>query len=725
MAGMNATATSSTGESSAAQSSRGVRAVDLVLAATAALSAWLIFQVQPMIAKRILPWFGGGTAVWTTVMLFFQSALFMGYLYAHLATHWLTPTRQIRFHVFLLAAAAMLAVILGVLPADNWRPTNSQQPAFHILVMLSAAVGLPYLTLAATAPLTQVWFARVHPGRSPYRLYALSNAGSLAALLSYPFLVEPNLGVANQGAAWAALFALFAILCAWSGLASLRSSAASTPSNAATASASKQSELPADDSKRPLQRFFWLALPALASVVLLAVTNHLCQDILSAPLLWIAPMVVYLLSFILTFDSDRWYRRDVWLPLGAVASFAAAYMWQRRIHVPVGVLLAINLTLLASVCMICHGELVRMRPSARRLTAFYLSIAAGGALGGLLVGLAAPLLLNDYYELQLGVIAVWLLAFVLLLTDKTSPFFDGGKGMVFKGLLAMAAALVALGALMYVGVSRQWPGHIAQNRNFFGVLKVRYLRAESGEEYYGLTNGRISHGGQFKEPEHHRVPMLYYHVDSGVGKVLAQHDPQSPRRVGVIGLGAGTIAAYAEPKETFRFYDINPQVLTYAERIFTYLDDARNRGAAIELIEGDARLALESEPPQNFDVLVLDAFNSDSIPAHLLTLEAFELYLRHLKDPEGILAVHISSNHLELSPVVRAAAERFQLDGIVMEVPPDGTPATAACVWVLLGRGAGRLTGQGMGTPLSEYAKDRPPTNWTDDYSSLLDVIAH
>jgi hypothetical protein len=413
------------------------------------------------------------------------------------------------------------------------------------------------------------------------------------------------------------------------------------------------------------------------------------------------------------------------MPLGAAASFAAVLTWQRRIHIPVGVLLAINLTLLAAICMICHGELVRLRPSPRRLTAFYLSIAAGGAIGGVLVGVVAPLVLNDYYELYLGVIAVWFFAFVLLVTDKTSLFFDGGKGLVFKGLLAMAGVLVALCVLMYVGVSRQWAGHMAQDRSFFGVLKVRYLRADTGEEYYGLTNGRISHGGQFKEPEHRRVPMLYYHPDSGVGKVLVQHDPQYARRVGVIGLGAGTIAAYAEPKETFRFYDINPQVIVYAERIFTYLDDARDRGATIEIVEGDARLALESEPPQNFDVLVLDAFNSDAIPAHLLTLEAFELYLRHLQDPNGIIAVHISSDQLELTPVVRSAAEHFQLDGIVIELAPDGTPATAACVWILLGRGAGRLSGQGVGTPLTEHAKDRPAANWTDDYSSLLDVLVY
>lgn len=448
------------------------RLLDLVLAATVALSAWLIFQVQPMIAKRILPWFGGGTAVWTTVMLFFQTALFIGYLYAHLTTTQLNSRRQVRFHVTLLAAAALLAAILGVLPSDEWRPTDSTRPALHILVMLAAAVGLPYLTLAATAPLTQVWFARIHPGRSPYRLYALSNVGSLAALLSYPFLVEPNLGVASQGTAWTSLFVLFALLCAWSGLASLRpSSAASDGSGSARDAAAPIGD--ASERKRPLQRLFWLALPAVASVALLAITNHLCQDILSAPLLWIAPMVVYLLSFILTFDSDRWYRRDVWMTLGAVASFAAAFTWQRRVHIPIGVLLAVNLTLLAAICMICHGELVRLRPSARRLTAFYLSISAGGAIGGFLVGIVAPLLLDDYYELQLSLVAAWLLAFVLLVTDRTSPFFDGGRGRVFKSLLGMIALLATLCIVMYSQVARQQTGIMAQGRNFFGVLKVR------------------------------------------------------------------------------------------------------------------------------------------------------------------------------------------------------------------------------------------------------------
>ncbi len=716
---MNSNANTSNAPDTFASASPSSRWVDFTLAATVALSAWLIFQVQPMIAKRILPWFGGGTAVWTTVMLFFQTALFVGYLYAHLTTTRLRPSRQVRFHVALLAVAAMLAAILGVLPSDDWRPTDSSRPALHILVMLAAAVGLPYLTLAATAPLTQVWFARLNSGQSPYRLYALSNAGSLAALLSYPFVIEPSLGVASQGIAWSSLFVGFALLCAWSGLASLRGAVGLVPAqDVQPALVDEPAEL-----RHPFERFFWIALPATASAALLAITNHLCQDVLSVPLLWIAPMVVYLLSFILTFDSDRWYRRDVWLPLGALASFVAVFAWYQRNTVELAALLTVDLALLAAICMICHGELVRMRPAPRRLTSFYLSIAAGGAIGGLLVAVAAPLLLNDYYELQLSVVAAWLLALASLITDRRSPFFDGGKGRVFKSLLGMIGLLATLCIVMYSQVARQQTGIMGQDRNFFGVLKVRYVRAESGDEYFEIANGRITHGAQFLAPNNRRVPMMYYHVDSGIGKVLVNHDSAHPRRVGIIGLGAGAIAAYAEPNETFRFYDVNPQVFGFADEHFSYLADARERGATIELIEGDARLALESDPPQNFDVLVLDAFNSDSIPAHLLTMEAFELYLKHLQDPQGVLAVHISSDHLDLTPVVKAAADRFKLDAIVIEVPPDDTPATAGCVWVLLTRGPGVLSEQQVGATLEDCLQGRPAVTWTDDYSSLLDVL--
>lgn len=715
---MNATESPS---SLASPANRNASTLNWALAATALVSAWLLFQVQPMVAKRILPWFGGGTAVWTTVMLFFQSVLFVGYLYAHVTNRWLSAGKQVRLHVALLAVAAMLAAIVGVLPSDSWKPTDADLPALHILLMLAASVGLPYLMLSATAPLVQVWFAAANPGRSPYRLYALSNAGSLAALLSYPFLIEPNIGVAGQGAAWAGLFIAFALLCASSGLASLRHERLAEPAPDAADPATAGPL--ATSHPRFLEFSFWLSLPAVASVALLAITTYLCQDVVSIPLLWIAPMVVYLLSFILTFDSDRWYRRDVWFTVGAIASYVAALTWNQRDTIPLGIQLAINLTLLAAICMICHGELARQRPAARRLTSFYLSIAAGGAIGGFLVAFVAPLVLTDHYELYLSVIAAWILALASIILDRRSPYFDGGKGPVFASLLGMVVLLIALGITMYARVARQQVGVVGQGRNFYGVLKVRLIKAKTDDLYYDLANGRISHGAQFLDESNRRVPMWYYHADSGIGRTLSSNNPDAPRRVGVIGLGAGTIAAYAEPNETFRFYEINPQVFDFAEKHFSYLEDARARGAKIELAEGDGRLLLEREPPQNFDVLVLDAFNSDSIPAHLLTLEAFELYLRHLNKPEGVLAVHISNDHLDLAPVVQAAAEHLHLDAAFVETPPDDTPATAGSQWILLSPRPGRFTEQNFGQPLQDYLQGKPPVVWTDDYSSLLDVL--
>lgn len=723
---MNPDTAAPAAETAAPLAARPSRAIDFALAATAALSAWLIFQVQPMVAKRILPWFGGGTAVWTTVMLFFQAALFFGYLYAHLATKWFTPRRQVHLHVALLAAAAMLAAIVGVLPSDEWRPEGNDQPALHILVMLAAAVGLPYLSLSATAPLTQVWFARIHPGRSPYRLYALSNVGSLAALLSYPFLIEPKLGVVAQGVSWSSSFVVFALLCAWSALASLRARGDSpSPSIDAASVASEAVAATAEivpESSRKLQQFFWLALPATASAALLAITTYLCQDVPSVPLLWIAPMVVYLLSFILTFDSDRWYRRDVWFSVGAIASFAAVISWYQQSALSLPVLAGLHLALLAAICMICHGELVRRRPAADRLTTFYLSISAGGAIGGLLVGIVAPLVFDDYYELQLSVLAAWGLGLLAIVTDRTSPFFDGGKREYYGGTLGMAALLVILAAGMGINVAMRRDGVLQRDRNFYGVLAVRQMETGTPDAFVELSNGHTTHGGQFLADMHRRVPMWYYHADSGIG-ILMRENPDAPRRVGVIGLGAGTLAAYAQEGETFRFYDINPQVFDLAVNYFKYLSDAHERGATVELMPGDARIVLESESAQNFDVLVLDAFNSDSIPAHLLTLEAFELYLKHLKDPEGYLAVHVSSVHLDLVPVIKAAAEKFKLNGAIIEIPADGTPATAGSTWVLLTRQANPFVDLDVALPLEDGRGAIPSVIWTDDFSSLLDVL--
>lgn len=693
--------------------------LNLVLGAATLLGAWLLFQVQPMVAKRLLPWYGGGTAVWTTALVFFQTALFAGYLYAHILSSRLAPRRQMAVHTAILAVAAAALVFEPVLPRSAWQPAASAHPAWRILLTLAACVGVPYIALSATAPLVQSWFARANPARTPYRLYALSNFGSLAALVSYPIIVEPHLGVARQGLVWSAMFGVFAVLCAAGGWLSL-----AVPFKAASSEPPPLPDPtpPAPDRaerRRPLERFFWLALPACASVALLAITAYLCQDAASIPLLWVAPMVVYLLTFILTFESDRWYRRWPWLGALAIDSFAAVIGWFRNETAPFLVQLGVHLVLLLCIGMVCHGELARLRPASRRLTAFYLAIAAGGALGGLLAAVVAPLVFADYYELPLSILAAWLLALAVLVTDRESKFYDG---RAFRPLLGMIALVLALAISMWSYESKKRSFALAVGRNFYGALKVRELGVEHPEfAYLKLNNGRISHGIQYLDPKNRRFPSQYYHAQSGIGLLLAAPHA-APRRVGVVGLGVGTIAAYAEAGDMYSFYEINPQVIDFADKYFTFLADARERFAKITIVPGDARLMLEREAPQRFDVLALDAFTSDAVPVHLLTFEAFEVYLRHLRDPDGVLAVHISSRYLALDRVVWGAAERLRLDARMVFAPADGTPGGSSSVWALLYQPGASVAQNNLGAPFADAASG-PPVLWTDDDNNIVTIL--
>jgi hypothetical protein len=701
-------------------SRRNSYALNLLLAATALLSAWLLFQVQPMVAKRILPWFGGGAAIWTAAMLFFQAALFVGYLYAHLIARALPPRKQAGLHIALLAAAATVIVTVGVLAPDAWKPTSPDRPALGILVMLAGTVGLPYLMLSATAPLVQVWFSRANPGRSPYRLYAISNIGSLAALLTYPFALEPNLGLVRQGTLWSALFLGFAALCTFSALLSLR--AVVTVAESSQPRSLPRSEEPQSEEPAAKPRYLlWLAYPACASVLLLAVTTYITQNVAPIPLLWILPLVVYLLSFILTFDSDRWYRRVFWMPLAGALAFAAVFLWQRDRTPQISWMVGLHTALLFAVSMVCHGELVRLRPAASRLTSYYLSISAGGALGGLFTSLVAPVIFTDYYELHVGLFVAWVLAIVALVIDSKSPFYDGGKGPAFAGLLGIVVMMIGFGVTLYAHVRTQNADFLGADRNFYGALQVH--EKSSPDIYYELANGHISHGGQFAEPMNRRVPMWYYHGESGVGKVFTDLKPVPPRRIGLVGLGAGTLATYAESGDHFQFYEINPQVVDFAEKYFTYLQDARDRGGQIDIHVGDARLLLERQEPQNFDVLVVDAFNGDAIPAHLLTMEAIELYLSHLKD-DGVLAVHVSNVYLHLEAVVLAAAERFGLEGAHYATAADITPGAGDTTWILLHRREGYFAEKNFGAPLAKVPQANPPVPWTDDYTNVTKILA-
>ena len=683
-------------------------------ALTIFLSAFLLFQVQPLIGKYILPWFGGGPAIWTTCMLFFQTVLLAGYAYAHLVRTHLKGRHQAVVHTALLVAAVLL---LPIAPSAGWKPEQAGDPTWRILAALAASVGVPYFALSATSPLLQAWFSATYPGRSPYRLYALSNAGSLLALASYPFAIEPALRLKTQALGWSAGFVVFVIL---GGLVASRVWRMD-PAPAAAESPSGHGDV----APRPGWGTWvlWLLLPACGSVMLLAVTNQMCMDVGVVPFLWVLPLSLYLLTFILCFSSGRVYWRPVFWPL--LAASAGVTLWLLLKGVYLGIVWQVlgYSGVLFVWCMVCHGELARLKPSPRRLTAFYLMSAAGGAVGGLLVTIGAPLVFSGYRELHYGLIACLTLAAAAYLHEK-SPL--GQWRPMWKFVLFVTASLavfvsttIGLGLQIQVEQERT----VSISRNFYGVLQVeKYGRDEDPESvYYVLRHGRILHGCQYISEPLRRKPTEYYWEKTGVGLSVLNRRPGSPLRVGVVGLGTGTMAAYGREGDVYRFYEINPQVQRLATTEFTYLLDS---AARCEVVLGDARLSLEREPPQEYDVLALDAFTSDAIPIHLLTLEAFEIYRRHLK-PDGILAVHVSNRFLDLQPVVVGLAQKLGMASAVIHSDDDGSrPELSYATWILVTGDRDFLDSPAIRPAVAKPDEDAlTPRQWTDDYSDLFSIL--
>jgi hypothetical protein len=684
----------------------------LLFAITVFTSAFLLFQVQPLLAKFILPWFGGTPAVWTMCMLVFQLLLFGGYAYAHLLSSLKSISRQACVHAALLALAALS---LPIIPDVEWKPAGDESPGLQITLLLLATVGMPYFLLSATGPLLQHWFSRACTGVSPYRLYALSNIGSLLALVTYPFLFEPVFSSTMQAGLWSALFVVFALSCLLCGWTTAIQSKSELPFEAQSDS---RSTTEACEVVTTHSYARWFILAMLPSVMLLATTNEVCMDIAVVPFLWIVPLTLYLLSFILTFESDRFYNHKI-MTLITTASLVGTIVMM-AVGASFGVVLQIIAFFLNLffVCMLCHGELVRLKPNPRQLTSFYLTISAGGAAGGLFVGLLAPFIFDVYCELPLAIVCCLLIcAGTWLRSDaQFQRLVPPGTSLKFGSGIALALTL-------YLAIFTQHaPSTKAIERNFYGVLRVVDVQEEeTSRPSRDMVHGRVVHGRQFLDEAGRRQPATYYSLSSGAGRVLGQTELQANsargRRIGVVGLGAGTLAVYARPGDHMRFYEINPDVIDLAWKHFTFLEDCE---AEVKVLPGDARLVLEREPDQQFDVLVLDAFSGDAIPVHLLTTEAMQIYSRHLSH-DGVLAVHISNSYFDLEPVVRALGDEFGLSARVQacERGADGGVALES-VWMLLCREPAVLT-KALG-PDSAATNSRTVL-WTDDRNNLLNVL--
>jgi hypothetical protein len=667
-------------------SSRGTARLFLY-GATIFLSAFLLFLIQPIFAKLILPWFGGSSAVWTTCLVFFQTALLAGYLYAHLLTRKSTARRQPWIHGSLLAITLLL---LPVMPGERWKPSGAGDPVWQILGMLTVVLGLPYFLLSATSPLLQKWIAR--DGSQPYRLFALSNIGALLALAAYPLWIEPRIATRVQDLWWSCGFVAFAALCvaaAW-----LSRPRGDEWIEAEALAGDRQNGIP------------WLLLAAAGSMMLVSTTNQLTQNVAAVPFLWVLPLGVYLLSFIICFESPRWYQRGVFLRLLAVALGSLAYaLYDIQVSEAIPVAIPLFTIGLFIACMFCHGELSRLKPATSQLTSFYLMISLGGALGAIFTGLIAPHLFSGIYEFPLSLLLVAALALWLN--------WDGGWAQRLLWAAVSVAMIVALGE----EIRGYHQDAVVMTRSFYGALRV-VESVRGGGETRTLYHGIVQHGAQYLDPSKRGEPTMYFGPESGAGLVL-RFCCDAPKRVGIIGLGAGTLAAYGKSGDVFQFYEINPQVTDLAKRYFTYLSDSK---AAISVVTGDARLSLERENGAPYDVFIADAFSGDAIPVHLLTTEAFDLYLRHLKR-SGILAVHISNQYLDLAPVVAQLATAHGLQSRLIHHPKDDAHLNSQSDWIVM-TGDASFLGRPQIARAATMVEPRPGLRlWTDDYNNLLQVL--
>ena len=715
------------------------------------VSAFLLFLVQPMIAKMVLPLLGGSPMVWNTCMVFFQIALLGGYTYAHLASRWCSARAQVALH------AALLVLPFTVLPfmvqRDVVPPAGA--PVAWLLVFLTVTIGGPFFVLSTTASTFQRWFSRTnHPSAlDPYFLYAASNMGSFAALIAYPALVEPLLSLPNQGRLWTAGYAVFALLAAACAVVAWRGSEAANSAGAETA---ERAEPAGDVVPSQKQRARWVALAFVPSSLLLAITTYVSTDIAAVPLLWVVPLGLYLLTFVAAFSAraNRLRRpASVAFPLVLVP---LALLMCTGIMLPSALMLVAHVVTFVTAAFICHAELADGRPSRTHLTEFYFWISLGGMLGGLFNAMAAPFLFKSVAEYPIVLV---LACFMLPVRETRAAsagdrLFDIGVPLVVGGWAVAAAWLfegsaglpwllpafcvpavmafsqrrrplrfgLSMGALLLAGMVFVHAGQtLYAERTFFGVYRVQ--RDGSGK-YLALAHGTTLHGMQAVSGKERMEPLTYYHRLGPFGQAFDAFSKVSRvERAAVIGLGVGTLAAYAEPAQRWTFYEIDPAVERIARdtRYFTFLQHC---GDACRVVIGDARLSLAHSTDGQYDLLALDAFSSDAIPVHLLTSEALSLYLTRL-NPHGKLLFHISNAHLELAPIVARLAEEHGLVAMAQVDlrRPDWPESRAPSSWVAMARNKedlGAIVADARWAPLRSSAGT---PLWTDDFSNILSVV--
>ena len=680
------------------------------------VGAFLLFQVQPLIAKVILPYYGGGAAVWTACLLFFQAFLLLGYFYAHKLSKIKVVKTQFLLHTTLLLAS-LLVLPIGLsqsISSENNLLTES--PLASILIQLVLAVGFPYFLLASTGPLVQRWLTFVDKERLPYKLYSLSNFASLLALLSFPFVFEPLLTSANQSLLWSVIYAIYVML-----FILVMKRVYGQLSSPELDVVMMTSELNNNDSISKVYLALWAGLSGLGVILLVSTTNAMTQNIPPVPFLWILPLCLYLLTFIISFHSPKWYVRSYWLALFSLTAVLAIFMFFIGSQFDIISQLVIYSCILFTACMICHGELARLKPGANGLTLFYLVLSLGGFLGSAFVAFVAQNIFDQFLEFPLAVLMLFLLfacsCWVLRCQNKW--------------LLPLSLTAFVLLSVLFVYFNQLFiKNDIHSERNFYGILSVKDIKV-GNEVERRLIDGSTSHGTQSQQESKRYTPLSYYRKETGVALAFAQmrHYKQltlksaSSVNVGFVGLGAGTLAAYGKKGDNFTFYELNPAVIEAATSYFTYLDDS---AAEINLLLGDARVSLTQETVGEarplFDLLVVDAFSGDSIPQHLLTQEAIALYLKNMSD-YGVIVIHVSNSHLNLLPLMRGLAADKQ-----MAIRYFHTSAQQAhehdTQWVWLSKNEQLMNEILVRAYQSEWPDDEAnKVLWTDSHSSLMSVL--